>query len=52
MTTAADAARITDEKASSEDRKHTSGGVSVAVDSHLGAVIERKERSSHGDSKK
>ena len=31
---AADAARIT---ASSEDRKHTSGGVSVAVDSSLGA---------------
>ena len=35
---AADAARITDERASSEDRKHTSGGVFVAVDSNLGAV--------------
>ena len=36
---AADAARITDERASSEDRKHTSGGVFVAVDSNLGAVV-------------
>ena len=34
---AADAARITDERASSEDQKHTSGGVLVAVDSNLGA---------------
>ena len=33
----ADAARITDERASSEDRKHTSGGVFVAVDSNLGS---------------
>ena len=32
---AADEARVTDEKASSEDRKHTSGGVSVAVDSDV-----------------
>ena len=32
---AADAARITDERASSEDRKHTSGGVFLAVDSNL-----------------
>ena len=32
---AADAARITDECASSEDRTHTSGGVFVAVDSNL-----------------
>ena len=32
---AADSARITDE---SEDRKHTSGGVLVPVDSNLGAV--------------
>ena len=31
---AADAARITDERAGSEDRKHTSGGVFVAVDSN------------------
>ena len=36
---AADAARITDERASSEDRKHTSGGVFVAVDSNLGVVV-------------
>ena len=35
---AADAARITHERASSEDRKQTSGGVFVAVDSNLGAV--------------
>ena len=31
---AADAARITDERASGEDRKHTLGGVFVAVDSN------------------
>ena len=37
---AADATRITDETAGSEDRKHTSGGVFVAVDSNLGAVVE------------
>ena len=36
---AADAARITDERASSEDRKHTSGGVFIAVDSNMGAVV-------------
>ena len=36
---AADAARKTDERASSEDRKHTSGGVLVAVDSNLGSVV-------------
>ena len=40
---AADAARITDERASSEDRKHTSGGVLVAVDSNLGAVVGVEE---------
>ena len=34
---AADAARITDARASSEDRAHTSGWVFVAVDSNLGA---------------
>ena len=39
---AADSARITDEKASSEDRKHTSGGVFVAVDSNLGAVVGKE----------
>ena len=33
----ADAARIT-----SEDRKHTSGGVFVAVDSNVGAVVGEK----------
>ena len=32
---AAGAARITAEKASSEERKHTSGRVSVAIDSNL-----------------
>ena len=36
---AADAARITDDTASSEDRTHTSGGVLVAIDSNLGAVV-------------
>ena len=36
---AADAARIIDERASSEDRKHTSGGVFTAVDSNLGTVV-------------
>ena len=40
---AADAARITDENASKEDRKHSSGGVFVAVDSNLGAVIDNEE---------
>ena len=35
----ADAARITDERAGSEDRKHTSGGVFVAVDN----LWERKK---------
>ena len=36
---ASDAARIADESASSEDRTHTSGGVLVAIDSNLGAVM-------------
>ena len=40
---AADATRITDETASSEDRKHTSGGVFVAEYSNLGAVIAKEE---------
>ena len=40
---AADAARITDERESSEDRKHTSGGVFVAVDNNLGAVVREEE---------
>ena len=38
----ADAARITDEIASSEDRRHTSGGVFVAIGSNLGAVIDKE----------
>ena len=40
---AADAARITDQRASSADQKHTSGGVFVAVDSNLGAVVGGEE---------
>ena len=41
---AADAARITAERASSEDRKHTTGGVFVAaVDSNLGTVVTAEE---------
>ena len=35
---AANAARITEETAGDEDRKHTSRGVLVAIDSNLGAV--------------
>ena len=40
---AADAARITDERAGVEDQTHTSGGVFVAVGGHLGAVVGEKE---------
>ena len=40
---AADAARITDERANSDDRKHTSGGVFFAVDSNRGAVVGAEE---------
>ena len=40
----ADAARITDESASSEDLNHTSGGLFVAVDSNLGGVKKNKEK--------
>ena len=40
---AADAARIADERAGSEDRKQTSGGVFIAVDSDLGAVVGEEE---------
>ena len=40
---AAGAARITDERAGSEDQKHISGGVFVAVDSNLGAVVGEKD---------
>ena len=39
---AADAARNTHERASSEDREHTSGGVCVAIDSSLGAGVGEK----------
>ena len=35
--------RITHGTTGSEDRKHTSGGLFVAVDSNLGAVVERKK---------
>ena len=42
---AAGAARITEETAGDEDRKHTSGGVLVAVDSNLGAVVGAGRRS-------
>ena len=41
---AADAARNTDVNASSEDLKHTSGRVFVAVDSNMGAVVGTEER--------
>ena len=40
---AADAARITDERAGSEDRKHASGGVFVAIDSNLGVAVGAEE---------
>ena len=39
---AVDAARITDENAS-KDCKHTSGGVFEAVDSDLGAAVDKEE---------
>ena len=35
--------RITDERAGSEDSKHTSVGVFMAVDSNLGAVVGERE---------
>ena len=40
---AAIAARITEETAGDEDRKHTSGGVLVAIDSNQGAVVGAEE---------
>ena len=40
---ATDAARITDERGGSEDQKHTSGGVFLAVDSNLDAIVGEKE---------
>ena len=39
---AADVARITDENAGTEDSKHTPGGVFVAVDSNVEAVIGKE----------
>ena len=39
----ADAARITDERTGSEDQKHTSGEVFVAVGSKLGSVVGEKQ---------
>ena len=39
----ANAARSTDVSTGSEDRNHTSAGVSVAVDSNLGAVVGAEE---------
>ena len=45
---AADGARITDEKACSENRKHTSGGVFVAIDSNRRAVIGKEQEQSRG----
>ena len=41
-TFAADAARITDENASGEDCKHASGGVFVAIDCSVGAVVDKE----------
>ena len=41
---AVSAARITEETTGDEDRKHTSGGVFVAVDSNLGAVVGSRRR--------
>ena len=43
MEVCGDAARITDERAGSEDQKHTSGGVFVAVDSNQGAAVGEEE---------
>ena len=40
---AADAARITNERASSDHRKHTSGAVFIAADSNLGTVVGERE---------
>ena len=36
-------ARITDERADGDDRKHTSGRAFVAVDSSLEAVTDKEE---------
>ena len=42
----ADASRITDKNASSEDHNHTSGGVFVAVDSKLAQSLAKKKEQS------
>ena len=47
---AADAARITDETTGSKDRKHTSGGLSVAVDSR--SIHWQRRRGVYVDSRK
>ena len=44
---AADAARITDARAGSEDQNQTLGGVFVAVDSNLDRLLERKKEQLH-----
>ena len=40
---ASDSASVTHEKAISEDRNHTSGGVFVAIDGNLGAAFGKGE---------
>ena len=35
--------KITEEMTGDDDRKHTSGGVFVAIDSNLGAVVGAEE---------
>ena len=40
---AASAARIIEETTGSEDRKHRSGGVFVAIDSNVGVVVGAEE---------
>ena len=42
-TYAAGAARVTDERAGSENREHTSGRVFGAIGSNLGAVVGAEE---------
>ena len=45
---AADAARLTDENVSSEDRKHTPGGVFVAVEQLSQSQETKEEFPKHG----
>ena len=40
---AADAARITEDSAGSEECKHTSGGVVKSINSDLGAVMDKEQ---------